>query len=356
MSIHSPGSSEIVEFEYRFAQFYAENYAFSSSQLGQDMLALFVVGPRSGTFLDIGAADPLSISNTICLERSGWRGVLVEPNPTYAASIRRQRNAILVNKAVTPRETGFAELDLVADNPEFSRLDGFSLSDVHDARGKRLHIEKTLVETISICDLIELYKSSLSEIDFVSLDIEGLELPILEHFPYSELEPAIICVEHNYSDAEKKIEVLLQGRGYQRVCRDVSKWDAWFIHEDVLKDLNMARKPIAQGAIVSSELRGINYPEVAKLLFDRGNFPLATAFLKNVERDHELMASAQLILARAHLRQCDFARSLEVCDEALKLGADRPERDTFLATLRIIQQMARAKLNRAERAKLNGPR
>jgi hypothetical protein len=51
-----------------------------ASQLGQDRWVARTLGERrDGTFLDIGAGDPVDISNTEELERVyGWRGVLCD--------------------------------------------------------------------------------------------------------------------------------------------------------------------------------------------------------------------------------------------------------------------------------------
>jgi hypothetical protein len=53
----------------------------AKSQLGQDIFALdFADFKIGGTFLEIGAADGVTLSNTYLLEkRFGWTGVLCEP-------------------------------------------------------------------------------------------------------------------------------------------------------------------------------------------------------------------------------------------------------------------------------------
>ncbi len=72
----------------------------SYSQMGEDLVveALFgMLGIAPRTYLDIGAADPIRMNNTYRLYRQGGRGVLVEPNPTFAARLRsaRPRDVVL---------------------------------------------------------------------------------------------------------------------------------------------------------------------------------------------------------------------------------------------------------------------
>ena len=45
----------------------------------------FFAGASSGYFVEVGANDPEYLSQTWHLERRGWTGVLVEPQPDLAA-------------------------------------------------------------------------------------------------------------------------------------------------------------------------------------------------------------------------------------------------------------------------------
>jgi hypothetical protein len=48
----------------------------------QDMYAyLYFKGKKDGFFIDIGAYDGITISNTYALEKIGWKGICVEPVP-----------------------------------------------------------------------------------------------------------------------------------------------------------------------------------------------------------------------------------------------------------------------------------
>jgi len=64
------------------------------SQNGQDEFFLeeLFVGQDSGFFVDIGANDGVTFSNTYALERKGWRGLCVEPHPDVFEQLRRNRS------------------------------------------------------------------------------------------------------------------------------------------------------------------------------------------------------------------------------------------------------------------------
>ena len=78
------------------------------SQYGQDYLVYtryFTQNPRSGTFIDFGAHDGITFSNTCFFERVlGWSGILVEPNPNVFSKLQKNRDTISINVGVGPKE------------------------------------------------------------------------------------------------------------------------------------------------------------------------------------------------------------------------------------------------------------
>jgi len=64
-------------------------------QAFQDKFANELIG-RTGTFLDVGANHPVTISNTYALEQLGWTGVLVENDPNYIPLLQAQRTSRVI--------------------------------------------------------------------------------------------------------------------------------------------------------------------------------------------------------------------------------------------------------------------
>ena len=67
-------------------------------------------------------------------------------------------------------------------------------------------------------------------VDYLSLDIEGSELPVLSTLPFSTLDIRTLSVEVEHSDS-KKIVALLAGKGYRVVKR--TKSDVIFIKNQI---------------------------------------------------------------------------------------------------------------------------
>jgi FkbM family methyltransferase len=65
----------------------------------------FFAEQPAGSFLDIGAYDGVSLSNTYCLARKDWSGIAVEPGPSAFASLEtnyaRFPEVELVNAAIS---------------------------------------------------------------------------------------------------------------------------------------------------------------------------------------------------------------------------------------------------------------
>ena len=43
---------------------------------------------EGGTYVDVGAADPVDDSVTAAFYQRGWRGLNIEPVPSFAAALR----------------------------------------------------------------------------------------------------------------------------------------------------------------------------------------------------------------------------------------------------------------------------
>ena len=201
---------------------FKKHIPLSKSQLQQDLASLTVAGfKRDGFFVEFGATDGVTLSNTYLLEKNfGWTGILAEPSQEWHSRLRQNRSAEISTDAVWS-QTGLTLQFL--ENAEFSTLVEFKNSDRHTRRGRTYD-----VSTISLNDLLALHAAP-EYIDFMSVDTEGSELEVLQELDFSSYKFGFICVEHNFTEARSKIHDLLSNNGYRRVLEDVSEWDDWFV-------------------------------------------------------------------------------------------------------------------------------
>lgn len=198
----------------------------SKSQIGQDLLAALHSNFKTGGyFVEFGATDGMTLSNTYMLEKElGWTGILAEPARMWHTSLEAARSSEICKKAVWAQS---GQTLLFHEDAELSTLNGFE-SLKHETRSGKTYE----VETISLNDLLLEY-SAPSYIDFLSVDTEGSEYEVLSNFDWNGRSFGLICVEHNFTENRGQIFDLLTRQGYRRILEEVSGWDDWYVMSGV---------------------------------------------------------------------------------------------------------------------------
>lgn len=158
--------------------------AYYFSQFGEDrwIIENFKL-PNKGYFIDVGAADGITFSNTYYFEKMGWKGLCFEPNPeNYLLANKFRKN---VEQVAISNKTGSALLKINEISPDWSSLiDNQKLKNQHNIIPIKT---KTLDQVIK--------NNKIKKIDLLSIDVEGHELAVLESFDISSVLPKIIIVE-----------------------------------------------------------------------------------------------------------------------------------------------------------------
>jgi len=239
--LHRLMQLELEQLSNEFIMYVLKNCKKSYSQLYQDLFVLYItsnylVNSKSSTsliFVEFGACDGALFSNTFLLEKSNWIGVVAEPAKKWHKQLFKNRNCIISTKAVSDM-SGENLLFLETKDPEFSSLYDNSEDDMFADYRKNNTLKSYNVETISLNDLI--FKSGIeSKVTYLSIDTEGGELEILRNFDFELWSPAIITVEHNFSDMAVTINDFLLTKGYIKVLESISKFESWFIHPDQIR-------------------------------------------------------------------------------------------------------------------------
>jgi len=209
--------------------------SYSKSQLAQDLFALaFSKTTSPKYFIEFGATDGISLSNTWLLEKKlGWDGILAEPAKVWHSQLKTNRNCIIDTKCVA-RDSGckleFLEVNNVnGGSPVLSGIKEFANNGDWASVIRLSNSEEYEVETISLNDLLDKHNAP-NDIQFLSLDTEGSELEILEGYNFENRTIRSICVEHNYVETNRKaINTLLLNKGYVQVMQQLSKCDDWYV-------------------------------------------------------------------------------------------------------------------------------
>lgn len=206
----------------------------SQSQLGQDLFAIAAMPTlrTPGFFVEFGATDGVSLSNTHLLEKQlDWRGILCEPNPVWHEDLLRNRTATISFDCIGPTSGELLEF-LQTDQPELATLSAYTDTDKH-AQLRHENSGSFQVTTVSLAELLDKHQAP-KYIDFLSIDTEGSEYDILCSLDFETYRFRSIAVEHNHSRNRERIHELLQAHGYSRVFSTISRWDDWYIDSAVV--------------------------------------------------------------------------------------------------------------------------
>jgi len=146
------------------------------------------------SYVDIGAADPVRGSNTYLLYCTGGRGVLVEPNPAYVEKLKQRRpEDVVVAAGVGIGAAREADYYVIRDHPP---LNTFSPEVVADLRVELGGDPVERVVKMPLVPVNEVIATHLGKPpDLLSVDVEGLDLPILRTLDFARWRPGAIIAE-----------------------------------------------------------------------------------------------------------------------------------------------------------------
>jgi len=190
------------------------------SQYDQDKFAdIYFKRKQNGFFLDIGANDGISCSNTFFLEKErGWSGICIEPIPDVFNQLNTIRKSINYNVCISEKE-GFVNFRRVHGAPEMlSGILEFMTPDHIKRINEECNLTNGSYEDIKLesrnINLI-LKSHGVKKIDFLSIDTEGAEFTIIKTIDFDKVHITFLSVENN--DSSEEIRVYLKSKGYKYI-------------------------------------------------------------------------------------------------------------------------------------------
>jgi FkbM family methyltransferase len=188
------------------------------SQCNQDryLNEQIFINKRHGSFIDIGAHDGITLSNTYFFEKElGWNGICIEPNPVVFEKLIKNRNCICENCCIAEKEEFIDFLSITGYSEMLSGI----MSTYDDRHIKR--IERELQQYGGTKNIIKILASPLHMIckkhnmynfDFCSIDTEGAEEYIIKNIDFDNINIQYFVIENNYGSNE--IRKFLSSKGY----------------------------------------------------------------------------------------------------------------------------------------------
>ncbi|HBJ35926.1 MAG TPA: hypothetical protein DDZ51_14495 [Planctomycetaceae bacterium] len=196
----------------------ALKYQFTA-QFSEDLVLYeFFHDQPPGFFVEAGAYDGITFSNTYLLEALGWKGLLVEPHPGLAQSCRIQRpDCEVLQKALGPKDArGTIEFTCADGATGGSPLSFTEASQEHIDRcvNEGYSFRRIQVEVESLDSILE---TRTQRVDFLSLDIEGYELEALNGFDLPRFLPSVLLIELCFDNRDEALKKYVGSFGYLAV-------------------------------------------------------------------------------------------------------------------------------------------
>ena len=215
---------------------YFDSYALKSySQEGEDMiLRRLFEKQKTGFYVDVGAHHPKRFSNTYFFYKLGWSGINVDAMPGSMTAFNRIRpRDINIEKPVSNKKQ---LLTYYAFNEP--ALNGFSkeLSEERDGKGSYFVKFTKDIETSTLEEILDNNLPKVQSIDFLSIDVEGLDFNVLRSTNLEKYHPKVILVEilnSSLADIQiSKIYQFLTDAGYELYAKTVNT--VIFKHKEVV--------------------------------------------------------------------------------------------------------------------------
>lgn len=157
-----------------------------------------------GTFLEAGAHDGYTQSNTYWLERQGWSGVLVEAIPALAAKARRRRTRSQVFNCALVEEAEPGDTITVTYGDLMSVVSDAEGATGHASQGAATAGSDVYEVTVPARTLTSvLDEAKVDALDLLVLDIEGLELDVLRGLDLDKHPVRLMLIEMLEMDEQR---------------------------------------------------------------------------------------------------------------------------------------------------------
>lgn len=194
---------------------------------GEDLVVInlfneFNSGFKTGVYVDIGAFHPRWISNTHALSKLGWRGVVVDldRNKLFAFDLLRRRckskwGAVVPKSFSSKNVKVFAFQRMCSEWDTLSESDAIAMSEKYD-----VPYEEKVAPALRINELLaETVETFLSEVDFLNIDIEGMDDEVLQDLDLRQYGVKVLQFENNkYFGGTNSLKKNLISSGYTHVA------------------------------------------------------------------------------------------------------------------------------------------
>lgn len=166
----------------------------SYSQEGEDIVLSRLFGSRrAGFFVDVGAHHPCRFSNSYVFYRRGWRGISIDAMPGSKALFDSMRPRDINIEAGISNHPGPMKY-YQFNEPALNSFSPIVAASRDGLRGYKV-VAAVELETVPLRDILAGYLPAGAEIDFMSVDVEGMDFDVLESSDWTRYRPKVVMIE-----------------------------------------------------------------------------------------------------------------------------------------------------------------
>lgn len=164
------------------------------SQQGEDViLRILFHGVKDGFYVDVGAHHPKQYSNTYYFYKKGWRGINIDAMPGSMQKFRKARPRD-INLEVGVSKTGGSRKYYAFNEPGLSGFSRQNSEKRSSESGRYIDFTKQ-IETFPLNEILDRHLPEQQTIDFLSVDVEGLDVEVLESNDWNKYTPSVVLAE-----------------------------------------------------------------------------------------------------------------------------------------------------------------
>lgn len=199
-------------------------HKLSYSHEGEDMLlARIFMQQNNGFYVDIGAYHPQSYSNTYYFYLQGWKGINIDAMPGSMEIFKKIRpNDINLEIPISDSKENLTYYTF-----NYPNLNGFFSKETAAERNnwkagdwEAKITSKIDLQTFTLSEVLDKYLPVNQNIDFLNIDVEGLDYQVLKSNDWKKYRPKIVLIEDLEvisisKRQESAISLFMYEQGYQ---------------------------------------------------------------------------------------------------------------------------------------------
>lgn len=201
----------------------------SYSQEGEDLLLdRLLAKHEKGFYVDVGAHHPKRFSNTQYFHMRGWCGINIEPNPVVHDLFRKMRSRdVNLQLAISDQQGELQYFEF--DDPALNTFDEHLMRDRESGTPYRV-IASSRIKVERLASVLETNMPSGQFIDFLSIDVEGMDLDVLRSNDWGRFRPRYVVSETLSSDLgpatfySNPLVSYMSAQGYCLVAKTCNSW------------------------------------------------------------------------------------------------------------------------------------